>query len=287
MKKYFNIILIIPLFLLLFISACDKIEPPYKSADTDITDTLPKRKFLLEEFTGHTCPNCPQGAVVAQQLKSLYGERLVIFSIHYADFAEPGTGEFANDFRSATGTEIGNFFSPQAFPSGLVCRTGWTSSQNLAVLDKDAWGAKMESLKNIAPLASIELTNTYESSTRTVNTSLEVDALQNMSGTYKIAAYITEDSIVAAQVTQNDVNYPDNIIHNYVHRHVLRGAMNSTWGDTLVSGNATTGDQFYKNYSTILNAGWNENHCYVVAFIYDVTNYEIIQVEEKRVKYIF
>ena len=284
MKKYFNIILIIPLFLLLFISACDKIEPPYKTSSTDNTDTLPKRKFLLEEFTGHTCPNCPQGAIIAQQLKSLYGERLVLISIHYADFAEPGIGEFAYDFRSSTGNEIGAFFSPQAFPAGLVSRTGWTSSQNLAVLDKDAWGAKIESLKNIAPLVSIEMTNTYEAGTKTVNSVVEVDALENFSGIYKIAAYITEDSIVHAQVTQNDPEHTDNIIHDYVHRHVLRGAMNSTWGDTLVSGNTASGEQFVNNFSSVLNAAWNENHCYVVVIVYDASNYEIMQVAEKMVK---
>jgi len=284
MKKYFSIISIIPLFMLLLIIACDKIEPPYKSTNTDNTDTLPKRKFLLEEFTGHTCPNCPQGAIVAQQLKNLYGERLVLISIHYADFAEPGTGEFAYDFRSSTGNEIGDFFAPQAFPAGLVSRTGWTSTQNLAVLDKDAWGAKIESLKNIAPLVSIEMTNTYGAGTKTVNSVVEVDALQNFSGTYKIAAYITEDSIVHAQVTQNDPVHTDNIIHDYVHRHVLRGSMSGTWGDTLVSGNAVNGDQFVKEFSTVLNAGWNENHCYVVAFIYDASNYEIIQVEERKIK---
>lgn len=272
------------MFVLFYFSSCDKIDPPYKSTVIDNTDTLPKRKFLLEEFTGHTCPNCPQGAVIAQQLKNFYGERLVLISIHYADFAEPGTGEFAYNFRSATGNEIGNFFSPQAFPAGLVSRTGWTSTQNLAVLDKDAWGAKIESIKNIAPLVSIELTNTYATSTRTVNTNVEVDALQNMPGTYKIAAYITEDSIIHAQVTQNDPDHPDNIIHDYVHRHVLRGSMNGTWGDTLVSGGVVTGTQFVNEYSSVLNAGWNENHCYVVVFIYDASNYEIIQVEEQRVK---
>jgi thiol-disulfide isomerase/thioredoxin len=284
MKKYFSLISIISLFMLLLISACDKIDPPYKTAGTDITDTLPKRKFLLEEFTGHTCPNCPQGAIIAQQLKSLYGERLVVLSIHYADFAEPGIGEFAYDFRSVTGNEIGDFFSPQAFPAGLVSRTGWTSAQNLAVLDKDAWGAKIESLKNIAPMMSIEMTNTYETGTKTVNSVVEVDALENFSGTYKIAAYITEDSIVSAQVTQNDPEHTDNIIHDYVHRHVLRGSMSGTWGDTLVSGNSVNGDQFVKEFSTVLNAGWNENHCYVVAFIYDASNYEIMQVEERKIK---
>ena len=44
-------------------------------------DTALVRKFILEEFTGHQCPNCPQGNIKAQQLKSIYGEKLILSKI--------------------------------------------------------------------------------------------------------------------------------------------------------------------------------------------------------------
>jgi hypothetical protein len=166
----------------------------------------------------------------------------------------------------------------------MVSRSGWSSTQNLAVIDKDSWGTRIESLKNLSPIISVEIANTYETSTRTVTSSIECDALQAMSGTYKIAAYLAEDSIITAQLTENDPLYPNNIIPNYVDRHVLRGALNSTWGDTLLNGSAAIDAQFQKSYSMVLNSAWNENHCYVIAFVYDASNYEIVQVEEMKVK---
>jgi hypothetical protein len=283
MKRFFIYTFFCGLSVLLYMSSCDKIDPPYKESEAQEQDTIPKRNFIIEEYTGHTCVFCPQGAIVAQQLKQLYGERLIIISIHCGDFAEPGTGEFNIDLRSSTGNDIFNFFPPTGFPSGMVSRTGWPQLEN-TVLSKDAWGARIETLKDIDPLVSLEITTAYDTLTREVDATIECDALTNFSGTYKIAAYITEDSIVHAQLTQNDPEYTDNIIHDYVHRHVLRGSMNGTWGDTLASGNITKAEEFVKNYSSTLNVAWNEKHCYVVAFVYDAANYEIMQVEEKRIK---
>lgn len=277
MKKYIVPVIFLAVFMMAFLSACDKIEPPYKETGTDNQgDTV--RKILLEEFTGHQCPNCPQGAIIAQQLKTIYGEKLILISIHAGDFAEPGIGEFAYDFRSSTGNDINSFFTPMFFPSGMVSRTGWTQTQNNAVIDKDAWGSGIVSIKDDLPKIYIEISNTYNTYTRMVSSAIECDALMDITGTYKICAYLTEDSIVKPQLTLSGVDT------NYVHRHVLRGSLNSTWGDTLMTGNTPKNAQFHKNYSMTLNSAWNENRCYVVAFIYDASTYEIIQVEEKQVK---
>ncbi|MFH0867543.1 MAG: Omp28 family outer membrane lipoprotein [Bacteroidota bacterium] len=284
MKRLFTFAVFWGFSVLIFLGSCDKIDPPYKEAEAQDGDTLVKRNFLLEEFTGHLCPNCPQGAIVAQQLKDVYGERLIIVSIHASDeFAAPGSGEFNYDFRSQTGNDIFGFFPPFGFPSGLVSRTGWPLPEN-TLLNKDSWGSRIESLKDFAPVMSIELSMVYDTVTRKVDATIECNVLTDFSGTYKIAAYITEDSIVHAQMTENDPEHTDNIIHDYVHRHVLRGSMNGTWGDTLVSGNITTNQEFVKNSSATLNAEWNEKQCYVVVFVYDAENYEIMQVEEKKIK---
>jgi len=284
MKRSSVFLAILSLAIVIFFSACDKVKPPFKESETDNNDTTATRNFLLEEFTGHECPNCPQGAIVAQQLKALYGNRLILLSIHAGELADPGTGQFALNLECPTGNELFTFFQVSAYPTGMVSRSGWSSTQNLAVLDKDSWGARIESLKNLTPLISVEISNAYDTTTRTVNSTIECDALQAMSGTYKIAAYLSEDSIVTAQLTENDPNYPSNIIPDYVDRHVLRGALNSTWGDTLATGNNPKNTQFLKNYSMVLNSAWNAKHCYVIAFVYDASNYEIVQVEEKKVR---
>ena len=80
---------------------------------------------------------------------------------------------------------------------------------------------------------------------------------------------------------------------NYVHRHVLRdGISSNSWGETIISGAIAAGDTAVKNYQYTLPLTFpatngiapNENLCYVVAYIYDAATYEIIQVEEKKIK---
>ena len=158
----------------------------------------------------------------------------------------------------------------------MVSRTGWT--QNNTVIDINEWGPRITTIKDELPKIYMEINNTYNPSTRIVNSAVKCDALMDISGTYKICAYLTEDSIVKPQ--QNNTT----IIYDYVHRHVLRGSLNGTWGDILLTGNTSQNAQFTKNYSMALDTAWSENHCSVVSFIYDAANYEIIQVEEKKVK---
>ena len=47
----------------IFTTSCDEINPPYTLNFTVDTSKV-VRKTLLEEFTGHTCPNCPKGHAI-------------------------------------------------------------------------------------------------------------------------------------------------------------------------------------------------------------------------------
>jgi hypothetical protein len=277
--------LIYPLFIafVVFISSCDKIDAPYKQGgSTNPTDTNAVQKILLEEFTGHQCPNCPAGGKIAQQLKALYGDKMVLISIHAGDFAEVNTsGYFTYDFRSTTGNELNTFFGIWGYPNGLVNRNGYDQNH---IISPSGWGTRIETLINQAPKIELNLSNEYNEISRNVETTVNAEILSELAGSYKISAYITEDSIVKPQQTQNDPDYPSNIITDYVHHHVLRGSMNGTWGDTIFSQSLELAAISEKTFSATLNSSWDEKHCYIVVFIYDAATYEIVQVEEKRVK---
>lgn len=281
MKK--NSIIFLFLFFSVVFYSCDKIEAPYKQGgSTNPTDTAAVQKILLEEFTGHQCPNCPAGGKIAQQLKAIYGEKMILISVHAGEFAETNSsGYFTYDFKCPIGNELNTFFGIWGYPNGLVNRNGFDQNH---IVSPAGWGTRIESIINQQPKIEIKLNNTYNTANRNVETTVDATILQELSGNYKISAYITEDSIVKPQQTQNDVEYPSNIIESYVHRHVLRGSMNGTWGDTIFSQSLEEGTASQKIFNGTLNAAWNENHCYIVVFIYDVATNEIIQVEELRVK---
>ncbi len=65
MKKIFYIISIIILYI--FVS-CDKVEPPYieNPVIIDTNNNEGTKRVLIEEFTGHLCPNCPEAAHITK-----------------------------------------------------------------------------------------------------------------------------------------------------------------------------------------------------------------------------
>ena len=289
-KIYFFRFLISSFFILLvlfIINGCNKIEPPYKENIISGSNTGNKlRKILLEDYTGHRCGNCPRAAKEAHKLDSIYGEQLIVISVHAGGFANPTNPNLDTtmvfDFRTSTGTELDNFFGISAAgnPNGMINRIDYPSLTHIKAYSD--WSTIIDTMVAQAPTTYLTINNNYDASTRTLNTNIKTEFLQLLSSSYKLAVYITEDSIVKPQL---DYDLTPDTVYNYLHRHALRGAINSTWGDVISSsGNIAPGDTIVKNYSFTLNNAWNDSHCAVIAFVYDAATYEIIQVEEKSVK---
>ena len=83
MKKYITLLSII-----ITISACDKIEGPYIiNSDSYVN---PDKKVLVEDFTGHLCPNCPDAARELEAIHDIYPGQIISMAIHVSkSFARP------------------------------------------------------------------------------------------------------------------------------------------------------------------------------------------------------
>jgi hypothetical protein len=92
----------------------------------------------------------------------------------------------------------------------------------------------------------------------------------------QLAVYFVEDSIIDWQKDNTlDVQF-------YVHKHMLRGSFNGTYGDDL-GGNFTAGQTINESYSTKLTPNTaNPNHVLICAVLTDVITKEVVQVEEKK-----
>ncbi|MDW8303038.1 MAG: Omp28 family outer membrane lipoprotein [Bacteroidia bacterium] len=275
---------------ILVLTGCDIVEKPYKEnvSNGGSTDTATVRKVLLEDFTGHKCGNCPRAHEISQNLAQTYGKKLVVMGVHLSSFAKLDIGNgYVTDYRTPVGQEIDATFGPfdaLGLPKGFVNRKAFDNVH--PALDKDDWGSKIASIINMPPDASLKITHQYNDATRQLDIKVEGKFLKTLMGDYKLAVYITEDSCISMQKDYSQT--PENI-PNYVHRHVLRGAVNSTWGDLITTGGvANAGTTFTKNYTYTLNSAWKPEQCYIVAFINkagsSVTEKEVIQVEEKKVK---
>lgn len=110
--------LLLGFVILLILGACDKIDKPRENTTSLIGVNYIERdnyavagfnKVLLEDYTGHTCGNCPRAAEKAEELKTLYKDSLIVIAVHAGSFANP-TSSYPNDYRTNVGTDWDNFF---------------------------------------------------------------------------------------------------------------------------------------------------------------------------------
>ena len=278
------------IFLILIIAiiagSCDIIDEPYiegGGSGPTPQDTM-IRKVLLEDFTGFKCVNCPSASHESHTLKDFYGDQLIIIGVHAGYYAEPdASGNYTEDLTTTTGDALNSFFSILSYPSGMVNRREFSGNK---ILSYGNWGSSIAEVLQDDIIANIEIIRSWEQSTQTVSLDVCSEFFVADANTYKLCVYLAEDSIITWQ-KNNDLSMgttPD--IQSYVQMHVLRDAVNSTWGDEIVTGGATLGLKDTSNYSYnfTTHPEFDVNNCTLIAFIYDSATYEIIQVEAKHVK---
>lgn len=280
-------LILLSIFFLFIAQACDIIEGPYDEAiiiDT-IDHSMPVKKVLLEDFTGHKCGNCPCAAEQAILLDSLYKGRVIVVATHVGFFAETNSsGAFSYDFRTPVGEELNTYFSFDAagLPKGMVDRKALPTR----LLSYGAWAGAVDSMVRQTPDIDINLKATYNATNRIFSLEAELEYLSDGNGNHQLVVYVVEDSIINWQLfykecsaTGLQYNEPD-----YLHRHVLRKGVTGTWGDQLTSSTVITkGSKINKSYSDIsIDLGWKEKDISIVVFVQDNITKEIIQVEETR-----
>nr|MDQ3192314.1 hypothetical protein [Bacteroidota bacterium] len=121
------------LFLFTSFIACDHIDQPLSNVQTggnnpgNTPDSVIK-KILIEDFTGHTCGNCPEAANTAKQLQVLYGKKIIIVGVHSGYFAKPSTTvglKYKTDFRTAASEAYNDLWKNDVAgnPNGFVNRS--------------------------------------------------------------------------------------------------------------------------------------------------------------------
>jgi len=274
------------LFAFAAFAGCDKVEGPYGSpvATNGGGDTSVQiiRKVLVEDFTGHTCGNCPRAAESLHQIEELYGNQIVSVAIHAGFFAAPSGTHYSSDYRTQVGNDLDQFFGNSAagLPNGLVNRNlfGGTS----AITQHTDWASKASSLVNLPPEAFITITPDYNSSSRLLTINVNTKILQNIDEPLNVVYYLIEDSI---QSPQKDYSLPSpSAIDDYYHRHMLRGSMNGAWGNILGDGTTYSQNQEVNtSISYTIPASWNANKVSVVAILYRTATKESVQVEEQKI----
>ena len=127
----------------IYFYSCDIIEEPFITVQDEVSDSCESFSFFngsqtiarseksyLEDYTGHTCGNCPRAAEKAYELQEIYGDQLVIISVHAGFFSNTNTS-YPSDFTSNTGDTWDNLFgnSNAGNPNGMVNRMNYPNGR--------------------------------------------------------------------------------------------------------------------------------------------------------------
>ena len=272
MKIYKNIsIIAITAILGLSLNSCDKVSAPYKEK-IEKPDT--KQKVLLEDYTGHTCTYCPGAQELAHELADSYGEEnLIIVAIHAGALSVPLGDPFTYDFRTSAGSEYYTYFSIQNTPNGMVNRA---NEDGVYVLLPADWGTQVATQFEVDPTMELAIDATIQDGK--VSGNINIDFTSDINTEAFVQIWITEDGIIKPQVESGEV------IMEYVHNHVLRAAVNGTWGQALASASYSEGDSETISFSNFqIGDDWVADQLSIVAFVYDNDTKKVIQVEKKKI----
>lgn len=291
MKKILSQIAALLLIIIIIVS-CDFVQnanPPIEpNSGTTTGSSVIYKKVLVEDYTGHKCGNCPAAADILKALETQYSGKIVPLAIHAGFFANTNP-TYPTDLKTTAGTAYDTQFgiSLAGNPNGLTNRVGYGTGSFIKAYS--VWGSEIaQQLTQVAKF-QIKIKNTFNTITNSLNTDITVKSLAFNSGNYKLVVLLTQDSIIAEQL---DYRLPvgSQTVTNYEFNHVLRGAINSEWGDALFTTTANINDSVVKSYINFaINPGYNASKCHVIAYVYDAdaaspTYYEVLQVEEAHVK---
>ncbi|MGM9817203.1 MAG: choice-of-anchor J domain-containing protein [Lepagella sp.] len=160
----------------------------------------PVKRVVLEEYTGTTCPNCPQGIIAIENLENLFGDRFIPISIHTYT-GDPYSNSALEAYSSALGL--------MAAPSGMIQRNGWilsplSTDDDGYIIFSNGFGLWQDMVaKELNNPTYLELsvpTVTFDEDTRDITLSVQLQSALNMKNQYiNVFPVALEDGLINSQ----------------------------------------------------------------------------------------
>ncbi len=327
MKK----LIILTAVLAIVIASCDKVkntDPPSAISSTLDWDLYPdgdsahyvaqglwptftansntQRNVLIEDFTGHQCPNSPSQTGLMQQLIATNPTRIYGMAIHTGPSGltvfQETSAAFPTILYCDAGLEIGTYFGQDIPNSAFAGNSAFCVNRMLANSQFTSNAGSIMTNKANASLAStlkinIQAVTNYFPSTRGLFLHTEVDKLDaSITSDLGIVVCLVEDSLIARQTVlanptwdpdgtpgDPDLSHSDGINETFTHRDILRGCIDGrTFGKVLTSSDLGTNGKYFVSYSYHLPNQYNADNMKLYIYVIDKTTQEIYQVIEKR-----
>lgn len=222
----------------------------------DFRVIIPKRKVVIEDYTGTWCGFCPIVTAAIEETHALT-EDIAIVTIHKTGSGDPDLLHFpqVDELKEALGVDNG-------YPKGRINRTtSW-----LAPYDSDDIMSMAGTDTNLAIAVNSELSEENE-------LVVEVEVVYedgSMSGD-KLVVYLLESGVLQDQVNyyNNDPTSPyyqmGNPIPDFEQNHGLRNSLTNLTGDEISGTTALA--TFTRTFSLTVPANYNNENLSIVAMV--------------------
>jgi hypothetical protein len=248
--------------------------------------TPQEHNVLIEDMTGVKCANCVAGHELAKSSKDANPGRIVVMALHSytnTQFTDPfDSARYDLRDSDANYIETQLLDNPGSLPAGGIDRKKFSSGLRWA--DDTKWSGMITTELGLSSPVNIEITNSYNASTREVTAVVKMTCTSNISDTLYLNVGLTESNIITKQLK------PGGSIPNYQHNFVLRTMVKPWTGYMLNSGTVASGPVtltqnrvIVKVFKFKVNPLWDENNCTVVGIVHkNGTLKDVVQVAEKK-----
>ena len=251
--------------------SCDNIPEEDRYIEVEVNKS--EKVVLLEDYTGVKCVNCPDAAEIIDNIHHTFGDNFIAVGLH------PTSGPYQKPMPGKDGVMVNlssddadayyKKYSVKAFPTAMIDRSTFDGSKLLD--NKDKWAAYVNQQMTASTPVNLSMESTYDATTRTVTLATDIEFSEAVGETLYLQLWVIENGIIGPQVTAKGVNW------EYEHNHVLRSAINGTWGQSL--GASFNANQRLETITTTytLNEAWKAGNCEIVGFVYRASDDVILQ----------
>ncbi|MFA6060748.1 MAG: Omp28-related outer membrane protein [Taibaiella sp.] len=292
--------------LLLFAASCkENVIPVDMTEGTEFKDSTyvdavepaQDRRLLIEELSGVICVNCPQGAVILENLSTQNPNLLSIVTIHTGQFTDPIPGKSKQDFRTEDGEKLQSqvWNGQGSKPSAVFDRLFLGSGQNKYFLDGyPGWANAVVQDKAAHPTTPLNLSveSAYNESKSQYDIEVTVKYTEATTGKQALHIFVTESKIIDAQEL-TDHSFKLDYEFNHVFRKAITPvATGRTILSDMVSETKEAGRVYVYKTSLKINADdakekfWVPANMKVVAFVTDMdaADKHVMHVQETNLQ---
>ena len=226
-----------------------------------------QRNPVLEECTGTWCQWCPCGHDIMEEIKAAMPNAIMI------GYHGPANG--SDPYSFFPGNQILSLMGYTGYPTAVIDRTG-------PPISRGSWPGAMNQRFNIPATVGITIDKSFNSVTRELDATVNVSALEDLTGEYKMTMILLEDGLLHSQTGNGSCPGGGN---DYVHNHVVRAIINGATGEELNGGNPwNTGEIISKDIQYVVPAEIIPDSSHLVVIVNKVqggfSSSEIQQAEE-------